>query len=150
MPYLISPYLNKCGMQSNNYGMPLYVSGDSDFKYTITWLLWHLLPPFLKMAVVNTNVPISQKLRHLEQLLTLLHSLVDSDIKYVFVTFNNITIHAIFKDGVCQSPLCPYLRNTVLRSIFHHILKDRKRLRFRVIHLIEFIQSNNFHIHSIF
>ena len=29
-------------------------------------------------------------------------------------------------------------------------LKDKKRLRFRVIHLIEFIQSNNFHIYSIF
>ena len=30
------------------------------------------------------------------------------------------------------------------------ILKGQKRLRFRVIHLIEFIQSNNFHIYSIF
>ena len=29
-------------------------------------------------------------------------------------------------------------------------LKDKKRLRLRVIHLIEFIQSNNFHIYSIF
>ena len=55
-------------------------------------------------------------------LLTLLHSLVDSYIKYVFVTFNNITIRAIFKDGVCQSPFCPYLRNTVFGSIFLHIL----------------------------
>ena len=39
--------------------MPMYVPGDSNFKYTITWLLWHLFPPFLKMAVVNSNVPIS-------------------------------------------------------------------------------------------
>ena len=30
------------------------------------------------------------------------------------------------------------------------LLKDKKSLRFRVIHLIEFIQSNNFHIYSIF
>ena len=29
-------------------------------------------------------------------------------------------------------------------------LKGQKRLRFRVIHLIQFIQSNNFHIYSIF
>ena len=29
-------------------------------------------------------------------------------------------------------------------------LKDNKRLRFRVIHLIEFKQSNNFHIYYIF
>ena len=29
-------------------------------------------------------------------------------------------------------------------------LKDKKRLRLRVIHLIEFIQSNTFHIYSIF
>ena len=29
-------------------------------------------------------------------------------------------------------------------------LKDKKRLRLRVLHLIEFIQSNNFHIYSIF
>ena len=44
-------------MQINNCGMPVYVSGDSSFKYTITWLLRHLFPPFLKVAVVNTNVP---------------------------------------------------------------------------------------------
>ena len=30
------------------------------------------------------------------------------------------------------------------------VLKDKKRLRFRVIHLIEFIQSNNFNIYLIF
>ena len=29
--------------------------------------LWHLFPPFFKMAVVNTNVNITQTLRHLEQ-----------------------------------------------------------------------------------
>ena len=29
-------------------------------------------------------------------------------------------------------------------------VKGQKRQRFRVIHLIEFIQSNNFHIYSIF
>ena len=29
-------------------------------------------------------------------------------------------------------------------------LKDKKWQTFRVIHLIEFIQSNNFHIYSIF
>ena len=52
-------------MQSNTCGVPMYVSGDSDFKYAITWLLWHLFPPFVKMGVVNTNIPISQKLRHL-------------------------------------------------------------------------------------
>ena len=54
--------------QSNNCDMRVYGLGDSDFKYTITWLLRHLFPPFLKMAVVNTNVPISQMLRHLEEL----------------------------------------------------------------------------------
>ena len=32
----------------------------------------------------------------------------------------------------------------------HFLLKDKKRLQFRIIHLIEFIQSNNFHIYSIF
>ena len=55
-------------MQSNNCGRREYILGDPDFKYTIIWLLRHLFPPFLKMAVVNTNVPMSQTLRHLEQL----------------------------------------------------------------------------------
>ena len=45
--------------------MEVYVLENPDFKYTITWLLRHLFPPFLKMAVVNTNVPIFQILRHL-------------------------------------------------------------------------------------
>ena len=35
-------------------------------------------------------------------------------------------------------------------QIFEHLLKDKKRPRLRVIHLIEFIQINNFHIYSIF
>ena len=103
-------------MQSNNCGMPMYVRGDSNFKYTITWLLWQLFPPFLKMAVVNTNVPISQTLRHLEQFYSrcwIVWWIAISNM--LFVIFNNITIRAIFKDGVCQSPLCPYLRNTVFR-----------------------------------
>jgi fumarate hydratase class II len=30
------------------------------------------------------------------------------------------------------------------------MLKGKKRQRFRIIHLIEFIQTNNFHIYSIF
>ena len=47
----------------------------------------------------------------------------------LFVTFNNITIRAIFKDGVCQSSLCPYLRNTIFRSTFHHILSASCRRR---------------------
>ena len=34
----------------------------------------------------------------------------------------------------------------LLQNEIHGMLKDKKRLRFRVIHLIEFIQSNNFHI----
>ena len=38
------------------------------------------------------------------------------------------------------------LRNFSMCSIE---VKGQKRLRFRVIHLIEFIQSNNFHIYSI-
>ena len=67
-------------MQSNICGMREYVLGDPDFNYTITWLLCHLFLPFLKMAVVNTNVPMSQIL---QILLTLLDSMVDSDIKYV-------------------------------------------------------------------
>ena len=35
-------------------------------------------------------------------------------------------------------------------TFIHYLLKDKKRLRLHVIHLIEFIQSNNFHIYSIF
>ena len=34
-------------------------------------------------------------------------------------------------------------------SIYLNI-KGQKRQRFRIIHLIEFIQTNNFHIYSIF
>ena len=30
-----------------------------------------------------------------------------------------------------------------------HILKGKQRLRFRIIHLLGFIQSNNFHIYSL-
>ena len=67
LPNSISPYLNKYGMQSNNCGRPVYVLGDPDFKHRITWLLSHLFMPFLKMAVVNTNVPTSQTVCHLKQ-----------------------------------------------------------------------------------
>ena len=43
-------------------------------------------------------------------------SVVDSDIKNGTVTFMNVTIHASFKDGVCQSLLLLFhiLRNTLL------------------------------------
>ena len=43
-----------------------------------------------------------------------------------------------------------YLINTILCNCFISLrcpLKDKKMLRFRVIHLIEVIQSNNFHIY---
>ena len=72
------PNLNKYDKQSNNCGMQVYVLGYPDFKYTISWLLRHLFPPFFKMVVVNTNVAISQTLGHI--LLTLLDSLVDSEL----------------------------------------------------------------------
>ena len=36
------------------------------------------------------------------------------------------------------------------KSQLKELLKDKKMQRFRVIYLIEFIQSNNFHIYSIF
>ena len=48
--------------------MSSYVLGYSDFKYIISMLLRHLFAPFLKIAVINTNVTISQALRHIEQL----------------------------------------------------------------------------------
>ena len=73
------------------------------------------------MAVVNTNVTIYQTLHHLEQLFW--RSWIAWWIAIptiLFVTFNTITIRAIFKDGVWQSLLFPYLRNTVFRSIYHH------------------------------
>ena len=41
-----------------------------------------------------------------------------------------------------------YLRYVAILYVLG--LKDKKRLRFRVVHLIEFIQSNNFHIYLIF
>ena len=58
--------------------------------------------------------------------------------------------HATFVGG--QSVFLTY---NYVRTHINHIfqltsLKDKKRQRFRVIHLIEFIQSNNFHIYSIF
>ena len=110
-------------MHSNTSGMLESVLGDPDFNYTIIWLLCHLFPPYLKMAVVNTNVPMSQIVRHLEQFnLRWWIAWWIAISNRLFDTFNNITIYAIFKDGVSQSPLCPYLRNTVFRSIYHHIL----------------------------
>ena len=43
------------------------------------------------------------------------------------------------------------VQRRVRSAALKHTLKVKKRLRFRVIHLIEFIQSNNFrHIYSIF
>ena len=60
IPY--PPYLDKYVMQSNICGMCRYVLEDSEFKYTIFGLLRHLFLPFLKMAVFNINVIISQKL----------------------------------------------------------------------------------------
>ena len=48
-------------------------------------------------------------------------------------------------------PYCWTLTWLVLRpDVYLALLKGQKRLRFRVIYLIEFIQSNNFHIYSIF
>ena len=47
--------------------LAVYVLRNPDFKYTICWVLRHLFLLLLKMAVVNTNVTISQTLRHLEQ-----------------------------------------------------------------------------------
>ena len=42
-------------------------------------------------------------------------SVVDSDIKSGTVTLMNVTIHATFKDGICQSLLLLFciLRNTL-------------------------------------
>ena len=111
-------------MQNSDCGMRVYVLGDSNFKYTITWLLRHLFPPFLKMAVVNTNVPIYLKYSVTQSNFIDVVGQPDGQLisNTSLVTFNNITICAICKDGVCQSPLCPYLRNTGFRSIYHHIL----------------------------
>ena len=123
-------YLNKYGMQSNNCGMCVYVLLYADFKYIICSLLRYLFPPFVKMAVVNTTVTISQTLRHLEQFCWRCWIALWIAIPtMLFVIFNNITIRAILKDGVCQSLLFPYLRNKVIRSIFHHILSASYRRR---------------------
>ena len=35
----------------------------------------------------------------------------------------------------------------VYRETLHTYIKGQKRQRFRIIHLIEFIQTNNFHIY---
>ena len=53
-------------------------------------------------------------------------------------------------DGTAEVvlPRKTHLFNTV--SISTRSVKGQKRQRFRVIHIIEFIQSNNFHIESIF
>ena len=61
-------------------------------------------------------------------------------------------IRSLEDKGGIKSPAvcrCQYMvpnRRAHLRLAF----KGQKRQRFRVIHLIEFIQSNNFHIYSIF
>ena len=71
-------------MQSNNCGMRMYVLVDPNFKYTISWLVWHLFPPFCKDGGRQYKCHhISNSTSPKAILLTLLDSLVDSDIKTV-------------------------------------------------------------------
>ena len=64
--------------------------------------------------------------------------------------------HQLGGDEIVNAPLSCYVvkwryrKVAITGLVCLSNLKDKKRLRFRVIHLIEFIQSNNFHIHSIF
>ena len=64
---------------------------------------------------------------------------------------SNINKIFLGTDGAASSRVGQILSLQVEGSIpYSAPLKDKKRLRLRVIHLIEFIQSNNFHIYSIF
>ena len=76
----MSPYLDNYVIYNNNCAMYIYVLGDKDFKYCIFGPLRYTLPPFLKMAVVKTNVNILILSEIRAILFTLLCSLVDSDV----------------------------------------------------------------------
>ena len=93
--------------------MYIYVLGDEDFKYCIFGLLRYRLPPFLKMAVVKTNVTISQKLCHRAIMLTLLNSLLDSDVNGSIIDIHQPLNYRHYFNGDCQIPLLPYLKKYV-------------------------------------
>ena len=61
----------------------------------------------------------------------------------MFVTHLHIQLNHVNPDAESHDRQAGWLRKTFVASL----LKDKKRLRLRAIHLLEFKQSNNFHIY---
>ena len=65
-----------------------------------------------------------------------------------FISLMDLMIHNM--ENVTSAQYSLLHIDKAMNDISLIILKDKKMQWFRVIHLIEFIQSNNFHIYSIF
>ena len=105
----------------------MHVLGNQNFKYTIAWHLRHLFPQFKKIGARQYKcLPISNTSSRRAMLLTLLNRLVDSDFNNYHITIRTILKH---ESGICRCLLFPYLRNTLFRSIYHHMLSASYRRR---------------------
>ena len=118
----ISPYLNKCDMQSNNCAMLVYVLGDSDFKYTMSPATF-ILAIFKDGGLQYKCHHISKTTSPREIMLMLLDTVMDSDISRGIYDRQQHKFAPVLKMASVKAYY--YVSYEIhCRSFFHRILRD--------------------------